>query len=86
MAKLTDNRPFPPRVIRSLLTNKCCGLSTVRVDGYVALEITVTTAGEGCQDNQVLEECLRHGRTWFFFLSLGNMGAMILLPLHYRDS
>lgn len=52
MAKLTDNRPFPPRVIRSLLTNKCCGLSTVRVDGYVALEITVTTGGGGCQDNQ----------------------------------
>lgn len=52
MAKLTDNRPFLPRVIRSLLTNKCCGLSTVRVDGYVALEITVTTGGGGCQDNQ----------------------------------
>lgn len=51
-AKSMDNLPFPPRVIWSLLINNRCRLSRVRVDGYVAMEITVSTEGGCCQDNQ----------------------------------
>lgn len=50
---LSDSRPFPPCVIRSLQTNSHCSLSTVSPDGCVAVEISLLCAGRGwCQDNQ----------------------------------
>lgn len=80
--KSTGNLHILPRVIRSLLTNS--SPSAVRLDGYVAMEITLLCFGCGAK---IIRRTRGVPQPWldsqFFFVSLWNLRTLIVLQLHY---